>query len=118
MTTINASQLMFQMGQLKQQATTPFNTEMNPTASMGVNAQANSENSVNFSDLLGSAVNQVNSLQKEAGGLKKDFEMGKDGVDLVQVMVASEKSSLAFSALLETRNKLLKAYKEVLSTPV
>ncbi len=33
-------------------------------------------------------------------------------------MIASQKSSLAFTAMVEVRNKLVDAYKEVMSMPV
>jgi len=113
--TISASQLMMQMGQMRSQATSHPILENNP---LSLNPESNKGNiqqteKVNFGDLLAGAVNQVNDIQQHAGKLKKDFEMGKEGVDLVQVMLASEKSSVAFTALLETRNKLLKAYNEV-----
>jgi flagellar hook-basal body complex protein FliE len=44
--------------------------------------------------------------------------MGDPNVSLSEVMIASQKSSLAFSAMVEVRNKFLEAYKEVMSMPV
>ena len=113
--TISASQLMMQMGQMKSQAASHPLLENNPLSLNPGIDKGNTQQTekVNFADLLSGAVNHVNGIQQHAGQLKKDFEMGKEGVDLVQVMIASEKSSVAFSALLETRNKLLKAYNEV-----
>jgi flagellar hook-basal body complex protein FliE len=113
--TISASQLMMQMGQMKSQATSHPMLESNPLSlnRASENNKLQQTEKVNFSDLLAGAVNHVNNIQQQAGQLKKDFEMGKEGVDLVEVMIASEKSSVAFTALLETRNQLLKAYNEV-----
>ncbi len=113
--TISANPLMMQMQQMKFQAISHPVFEKNP---LGLNPGSDESKNgqiekVNFNDLLAGAINHVNSMQKHAGDLKEDFEMGKPGVDLVQVMIASEKSSVAFSALLETRNKLLKAYNEI-----
>ena len=68
---------------------------------------------VEFGSLLKSAIQQVNGLQQESKGLRNDYLMGKEGMSLVEVMIASEKSSVAFGAMLEMRNKLLKAYQEV-----
>ena len=39
-------------------------------------------------------------------------------VDLAQVMIAQEKSSLAFHALTQVRNKLISAYQEIMNMPV
>ena len=72
----------------------------------------------NFSDLMKMAVNSVNEAQQTAGDLKKRFELGDPNVDLPQVMVAAQKSSLAFSAMLKIRNDLVQAYKDVMSMPV
>jgi len=114
--TISSAQLMMQMGQMKSLASS--RTAIDPSL-MAIQQNKNgiegvdASEKVNFTDVLGSALKQVNSIQQEAGQLKKDFEMGKEGVDLVQVMVASEKSSVAFTAMLEIRNKLMKTYNEV-----
>ena len=125
--TINASQLMMQqMGQMKKIASEQV-MHNNPALNTSHNLQTldgspsglkSGQESVNFSDLLGSAIKQVNTIQQASGKLKNDFEMGKDGVSLVEVMVAGEKSSVAFTALLQTRNKLLRAYTQILNTRV
>ena len=117
-TTISASQMMMQMGQMKNQLISEQMIQANSSNGLGQHELKLGQESVNFSDLLGSAIKQVNNVQQHAGELKKDFEMGKEGIDLVQVMVANEKSSVAFAALLETRNKLLRAYTQVLNTRV
>ncbi|MFK5984449.1 MAG: flagellar hook-basal body complex protein FliE [Pseudomonadota bacterium] len=118
--TISANQLMMQMGQMKTQIRSHPMLETNPLVLKTANNQAlkSQPEQVNFTDLMAGAISHVNSLQKQTGILRKDFEMGKEGIDLVQVMIASEKSSVAFSALLETRNKLLKAYNEIKNTRV
>jgi flagellar hook-basal body complex protein FliE len=45
------------------------------------------------------------------------FEAGEE-VDVTKVMLAREKASLAFEATLQVRNKLLSAYKDIVSMPV
>ena len=72
----------------------------------------------NFTELFQQAVANVNEVQKKSGALKKSFEMGDPSVDLPQVMMASQKAGVAFDAMLQVRNKLLKAYKDVMSMPV
>ena len=41
-----------------------------------------------------------------------------DGIDLAQVMIAAQKSSVSFQAMVEVRNKLVEAYKDVMNMPV
>ena len=106
---INTSSMMLQMRSMVDMAATkvtplPINNEGLP---------GQSADKIEFSNLLKSAIQQVNSIQAESRDLKNDFISGKEGVDLAQVMIASEKSSVAFGALLEVRNKLLKAYEDV-----
>ncbi len=118
--TINANQLMMQMGQMRTQAQSHPMLEQNPLAIKTEASQASplEVEKVSFSALMAGAVNHVNSLQHDTGKIRKDFEMGKEGIDLVQVMITAEKSSVAFTALLETRNKLMKAYNEIKRTRV
>ncbi len=73
---------------------------------------------LDFSEQLKDAINQVNSVQKESGKLKNDFTMGDKNVDLVDVMVASQKASISFQAMLQVRNKLISAYQDVMSMPI
>ncbi len=71
-----------------------------------------------FTELFQQAVNNVNEVQKQSGAMKKAFDMGDPSVDLPQVMMASQKASVAFEAMVQVRNKLLQAYKDVMSMSV
>lgn len=71
-----------------------------------------------FSALVRRQVESVNATQKQAGKLAELFEIGDPDVSLVDVMIARQKSSVAFSALVEVRNKMLSAYQEVMNMEV
>lgn len=71
-----------------------------------------------FSGHLKSAIDSVNSIQKESGRLSTAFVQGEPGVDITQVMIAMEKSSVSFQALTQVRNKMVEAYKEVMNMQV
>lgn len=71
-----------------------------------------------FSSMLTNALSNVNNLAQETGRLRSAAEMGVPGVSLAQVMIASQKSSLAFEATVQVRNKLVEAYKDIMSMPV
>jgi len=60
-----------------------------------------------FSSILKSAVSEVSESQAQSAK-----------VDVTKVMLAREKASLAFEATLQVRNKLLSAYKDIVSMPV
>ncbi|MCR8921653.1 flagellar hook-basal body complex protein FliE [Dasania sp. GY-MA-18] len=74
--------------------------------------------SPSFSTMFKSAVDGVNQSQKTASSLKVAYEQGVPGVSLSQVMIASQKSSVAFDAMTQVRNKVVEAYKDVMNMPV
>jgi len=71
-----------------------------------------------FGDLLTKSINAVNESQQQAGELKQAFEVGEPGVDLAEVMIAVQKSNVSFQAMVEVRNKLIDAYRDVMNMPV
>lgn len=74
--------------------------------------------SVEFSALLRESIEKVNDTQMHAVKLKAAFEAGKENVDLPEVMIAVQKASISFQAINQVRNKLLSAYKEIMSMQV
>ena len=72
----------------------------------------------NFADMLGQAVGKVNETQQAASQLATAFEMGTRGVDLSDVMIASQKASVSFQAVTQVRNKLVQAYQDIMQMPV
>lgn len=66
-----------------------------------------------FKDTLNSLISQVNTQLIEADQMTQDFAMGKTD-SLHEVMIATEKSSISLSFLLQIRNKLLEAYQEIM----
>ena len=71
-----------------------------------------------FSDMLGNAINKVSETQQASSQLSTAFEIGKSGVDLTDVMIASQKASVSFQALTQVRNKLVQAYQDIMQMPV
>src|SRR5471032_1988275 len=71
-----------------------------------------------FADMLGQAINKVSDTQQASNQLATAFEIGKSGVDLTDVMVASQKASVSFQALTQVRNKLVQAYQDIMHMPV
>jgi flagellar hook-basal body complex protein FliE len=71
-----------------------------------------------FGELFSRAIDSVNGTQKAADRLRESYELGAAGVSLTQVMVAAEKSSVAFDAMVQVRNKLVQAYQDIMNMPV
>lgn len=81
-------------------------------------AQASESAGNDFGELLKQSIDHVNSAQKEASALRSAFETGEGDMDLAQVMIAAQKSSLSFEAMVQVRNKLVEAYKDVMNMPI
>ncbi|HEY1125213.1 MAG TPA: flagellar hook-basal body complex protein FliE [Sphingobium sp.] len=70
-----------------------------------------------FTTALKSALNEVNNLQANAGDAATAFERGET-TDIAAVMLAKQQASIGFETTLQVRNKLLSAYKDIMSMPV
>lgn len=81
-------------------------------------AAVNEAPQTDFRDLLKKSIDAVNDTQQTASELRTSFEKGDDSVDLAQVMIAAQKSSISFEAMVQVRNKLVEAYKDVMNMPV
>lgn len=71
-----------------------------------------------FGNLLQDALGKVNELQNNTDALQTEYIRSDGATDITRVMVASQKSSVAFQATVQVRNKLVEAYKEIMSMPV
>lgn len=71
-----------------------------------------------FGQLLRSALENVNTLQQDANTLRTRFDSGDRSVSLSDVMIAGQKSSIAFEATVQVRNKVVEAYKTIMNMPV
>ena len=81
-------------------------------------AEAPEAGAPSFSDMLGQAVNKVSETQQAASQMASAFEMGQGGIDLTEVMIASQKASVSFQAMTQVRNKLVQAYQDIMQMPV
>jgi flagellar hook-basal body complex protein FliE len=70
-----------------------------------------------FADMIRQTIENVNEKQKTANDLERSYMRG-DPVPLTDVVMAMQKSSLSFEATLQVRNKVLKAYEDILNMPV
>lgn len=71
----------------------------------------------NFAASLEDALNKVNAGQQRAGQVSEAYERGET-VDIAKVMLARQEAAVGFEATLQVRNKLLSAYKDIMSMPV
>jgi len=70
-----------------------------------------------FVATMRAAIDGVNQAQASARELQTAYARGDD-VNLTEVAIAMQKSSVAFEATVQVRNKLLEAYREIMNMPV
>lgn len=75
-------------------------------------------NGPKFSELMSQAIDKVNDVQQASGALQKAYLKGDPNVDITDVMIASQKSGVAFDAMVQVRNKLVDAYRDVMNMPI
>lgn len=71
-----------------------------------------------FDNLLKNAIDRVNETQTQASRLATAYETGDPRVELSQVMIQLQKSSVSFQALTQVRNRLVTAYEDVMKMPI
>jgi flagellar hook-basal body complex protein FliE len=126
MTAITASSLMALRNQILQQnsalqkaaangtpAVAP--TDVNATGATAATGAATP--ATDFGSALKGALSQVNGMQAKAEDISNAYERG-DTTDIASVMLAREQASVGFQATLQVRNKLLSAYKDIMSMSV
>ena len=74
---------------------------------------SSSEDGGSFAKTLTGAIERVNQMKNEADQSIQGLAEGKN-VDIHQTMIAMEKASVSFQLLMQTRNKIIDAYKEMM----
>lgn len=93
------------------------------TAPRGINVSGGApgvadQSSVSFTSILRNGLDHVNSVQQQAKKTVTDFQRGVPGVELPQVMLDLQKSSITFRGAVEVRNKMVSAYQEIMNMPI
>ncbi|PCJ63431.1 MAG: flagellar hook-basal body complex protein FliE [Planctomycetota bacterium] len=96
----------------------PSINKINSISKIGDVASTKKNNNVDldkasFKNILENSISEVNKLQMEAGDAVNKLATG-EADNLSEVMIAVKKSDVAFTALMETRNKLVEAYNEIM----
>ena len=84
------------------------------TGMISASGQTAEKSGTSFGDLFHGALGKVNELEDHARTAINGFITGT-GVDVHDVMIASEKASMAFEMALAVRNKAIQSYQSVMS---
>jgi flagellar hook-basal body complex protein FliE len=70
-----------------------------------------------FGSILQKSLGEVNKLQAEADQAVEALATGK-GISLHETMIALEKADLSFRLMMQVRNKIVEAYRDVVNMQV
>ena len=71
-----------------------------------------------FGNLQKQAVDAVNETQMKSAEMQTAYEMGDPSVDLTEVMIQMQKSSVSFEAMTQVRNRMVTAYQDIMNMPI
>ena len=91
-----------------------------PTLSGGAGAlsDGDSSNHVSFAGMLKSSIDRIDGMKQAANIKAEQFERGVPGIGINDVMVDMQKSSVSMEMGIQVRNRLMSAYKEIMSMQV
>lgn len=116
MSTIDSSRLLALRSAILEQ-----NSALQKAAGVGIGQGAGlgdgGARGVGFGDAMKSALAEVNALQSKSSAVAEAYERGET-TDIAAVMLARQQASVGFEATLQVRNKLLAAYRDIMSMPV
>lgn len=110
---VSAEQLMLsKMEVMRTQVQSPeFVVSANPLDVKELNAP------MSFSQAMTSVLDTVNQHQSVASQKMTAVETGQSD-DLTGAMIASQKASLSFNALMQVRNKVVMSFEDIMKMPV
>ncbi|WP_312518034.1 flagellar hook-basal body complex protein FliE [Massilia sp.] len=115
---IDSSRIQAMMEQLKAAAAKPAAAPIAPGAGALAGVGEKPAVKLDFAQALHNTLQGVSDRSAEAQALSKRFTMGDDTVSLSDTMIAMQKSSIAFQATVQVRNKLVSAYHDIMNMQV
>jgi flagellar hook-basal body complex protein FliE len=79
--------------------------------------QAPTTEQPNFTESVRNLLNKVNDVNVNSERMADAYQRGED-IPLTDVVLGMQKASLSFEATLQVRNKVLKAYEDIMNMPV
>lgn len=76
------------------------------------------EGAPSFGRAMEAALDRVSLTQTKANDLQTKFQLGDPNTDLASVMLASSRASVEFKGLVETRNRMVRAYQDIMNMPL
>jgi flagellar hook-basal body complex protein FliE len=89
-----------------------------PLAAVASPVETPASSQVDFGDTLTRALSDAGGAERAADDAAQKFAAGDPQMGLHEVMIASEKANIAVRYAVTLKNRLVEAYKELMSTQV
>lgn len=87
-------------------------------SSLEVGRGVESSDRLDFQTVLKDAVRGVSDAQSTAQSKAQAYQLGDDSTTLEDVMISIQKANLAMQGMVQVRNRLVEAYREVMNLQV
>lgn len=71
-----------------------------------------------FGDAMTQALKGVSAAQAESARLQREVQLDNPSVSLEETMIAMNRASLGFQAVVQVRNRLVQAYSDIMNMQV
>jgi flagellar hook-basal body complex protein FliE len=109
---IDVSRVLSQIRSLQSQ-TTGFSRPAEGAAATAATSAA-----PGFGRVLETALDKVSLSQNTAAAAQARFETGDSNTDLASVMLATSRAQVEFKGLVEVRNRMVRAYQDIMNMPI
>lgn len=114
---VDINRLLLEMRALKTQ-TQAFGAGYLANEGSAISGSIEKPNGPRFTEVMAQAVNKVNEVQQASAAMSKAYIQGDPSIDVTDVMIASQKAGVAFDSMVQVRNKLVEAYRDVMNMPL
>ena len=114
---IDTSKIEAMVAQLKA-AAARASGDVTPTDDTTQAAAETAAPRTDFASVFKNTLDNVNSMQQQAGQLSKAYTLGDNSVNLSDVMISAQKAGIALQTTIQVRNKLVSAYTEIMNMQV
>jgi flagellar hook-basal body complex protein FliE len=116
---IDTSRIEAMVAQLKAVASRAQGGEVSPVDGVGaIGGVEKSAPRVDFASVLKNSLDEVSAAQDRSKEMSESFSMGNNDINLSDVMISMQKASISFQTSLQVRNKLVSAYRDMMTMQV
>ena len=118
MSQIDVNSVLAQIRALHTQTSQATRSTAVPQPAATVTAGAGNATAPSFGRVMEAALDRVSLSQTQAADLQTRFQLGDRDTDLASVMLASSRAQVEFKGLVEVRNRMVRAYQDIMNMPL